>query len=241
MLCKTRGIILHAIPYKDTYSIISVYTETFGRVSYIVARNRGKRSAVSKALFMPLSVVEMEVEHFNKRDLHRIKEAKRCFQQTELFVHPIKNMLALFLAEVLYRTLKTTEPDERLFAYLCNSIRLLEVTEEGIGNFHLVFLLHLLHYQGIFPNTASFCPESYFDLQNGVFSDRIPMHRHYLNQEESRFFARLLKINFENMSLFAFSRRDRAIILDRIMEYYRLHIPDFPEIKSLAILQSLFE
>lgn len=34
MLCKTRGIVLHAIPYNDKYSIIYMYTEAFGRTSY---------------------------------------------------------------------------------------------------------------------------------------------------------------------------------------------------------------
>jgi DNA repair protein RecO (recombination protein O) len=46
MLCKTRGIVLHAIPYNDKYSIIYMYTEAFGRTSYLVARSRGKKSAV---------------------------------------------------------------------------------------------------------------------------------------------------------------------------------------------------
>ena len=59
MLCKTRGIVLHSIPYNDKYSIIYMYTEAFGRASYLVARSRGKKSSVSKALFMPLSVVEI--------------------------------------------------------------------------------------------------------------------------------------------------------------------------------------
>ena len=40
MLCKTRGIVLHSIPYNDKYSIIYMYTEAFGRASYLVARSR---------------------------------------------------------------------------------------------------------------------------------------------------------------------------------------------------------
>lgn len=241
MLCKTRGIVLHSIPYNDKYSIIYMYTEAFGRASYLVARSRGKKSPVSRALFMPLSVVEMEVEHLNKRDLHRIRETKICFPLTELFCNPVKNMLALFLAEVLFRTVKETEPDTRLFEYLCEAIRLLEFAEEGLANFHLVFLLRLLHYMGIYPNADSYTAGAYFDMLNGVFADRIPMHRHYLNREESTIFARLLKISFENMSLYTFSRRDRVNIINRILEYYRLHLPEFPEIKSLSVMQSLFD
>jgi DNA repair protein RecO (recombination protein O) len=218
-----------------------MYTEVFGRVSYLVARNRGKKTTVSKALFMPLSVVEMEVEHQNKRDLHRIREAKQCYPLNRLFTDPVKNALALFMAEVLFRVVKDTEPDARLFDYLYRSICLLELAEDGVANFHVVFLLHLLHYLGIFPNTDSYAEDYYFDMQNGVFADRSPLHRHYLNREESRIFARLFKISYENMSLYAFSRHDRVNILNRILTYYRIHLPEIPEIKSLAILQALFE
>ena len=48
MLYKTRGIVLHSIPYSDKYSIIYMYTEAFGRVSYLVTRTRGKKSNISR-------------------------------------------------------------------------------------------------------------------------------------------------------------------------------------------------
>lgn len=241
MLSKTRGIVLHSIPYNDKYAIIYMYTEAFGRASYLVARSRGKKSTVSKALFMPFSVLEMDVEHLNKRDLHRIKETKLCYPLTEVFCNPVKNILALFLAEVLFRVVKDTEPDAPLFDYLYKSIHLLEYADRGIANFHLVFLLHLLHYLGIFPNAESSKDDCYFDMLNGVFTDRIPMHRHYLNKAESLVFSRLLRISFENMSLYTFSRQERVGIIHRILEYYRLHLPDFPEIKSVSVMQSLFD
>ena len=231
MLCKTRGIVLHSIPYNDKYSIIYMYTEAFGRASYLVARSRGKKSSVSKALFMPLSVVEMEVEHLNKRDLHRIRETKLCYPLTEVFCNPVKNILALFLSEILFRVVKETEPDPRLFEYLFESIQLLELSDKGVANYHL----------GIYPNVESYVAGSCFDMLNGVFVDRIPMHRHYLNRQESVVFVRLLKISFENMSLYSFSRQDRVSVINRILEYYRLHLPDFPEIKSLSVMQSLFD
>ncbi len=241
MLTKTRGIVLHAIPYNDTYSIIHIYTEAFGRASYLVARQRGKKSKITKALFMPLSVVEMEVEHQNKRDLHRIRETKICFPLLQLSCDPVKNVLALFLAEVLYRVVKETESDPRMFDYLYRSVYMLEVSEKGIANFHLVFLLHLLNYLGIFPNLESYAEGCYFDMQNGTFVARPPLHRHYLDRSESKVFSRLFKISYENMSLYAFSRRERVNILERILTYYRLHLPEIPEIKSVAVLQTLFE
>ncbi len=241
MLIKTRGIVLHTIAYNDTYSIAHIYTEAFGRASYLVPRRKGKKTNLSKALFIPLSVIEMEVEHLNKRDLHRIKETRMCFPQTEIYSNPVKNIMALFLSEVLFRVVKNTEPDPHLFNYLFSSIQLLEIAEEGVANFHIVFLLRLLIHLGIYPNTEGNKTNSYFDMLNGTFVNSIPPHRHFLNREESNAFGILFRIRFENMSLYAFSRQERVAIINRILEYYRLHMPDFPEIKSISVMQSLFD
>ena len=241
MLSTTRGIILHVTPYNDTSSIVHIYTESFGRTSYLVARQRKRKTFVSYALFMPLSVIEMEVEHVRTRDIQRLKEAKICFPLSSIPSHPVKNAIALFLAEALYRLIRTKEADPKLFDYLSNSIRYLEILEQGIANFHLVFLIHLSRYMGIFPNAASYVSGVYFDLLNGVFTPQIPGHPHYLNKEESAIFARLLRLNYENIALHSFSRKERTTIIHHILTYYRLHVTDFPEIKSLAVMQSLFD
>ena len=217
MLYKTRGIVLHSIPYNDKYSIIYMYTESFGRVAYLVARTRGKKSNLSRALFMPLSVLEMEVDHKHNRDLHRVRETKSCFPINELSSHPVKNVLALFLSEVLFRVVKETEPDARLFEFLYQSVLLLELSDKGLANFHLVFLLRLLHYLGIFPNSESIAQNSYFDMLNGVFIPEIPMHKHYLDKPESEVFATLLRMSYENMAYYHFSRHDRTQIIQRIL------------------------
>ncbi|MDR2809478.1 MAG: DNA repair protein RecO [Tannerellaceae bacterium] len=241
MLSKTRGVVLHSIPYNDAGFIVHIYTELFGRTSCLVTRNKGKKNPLPSALFMPFSVIDMEMVHRPGRDIHRLREAKLCFPLNRLFFDPVKSSLALFLAEVLYRVLKETEPDSRLFDFLYHSIHLLEDTREGIANFHLVFLLHLLGYLGFFPNFGSYQDGAWFDMQNGVFSPCPPLHTHYLDKDESRIFASLFRISYKNMSLYAFSRQDRVNILNKMITYYRLHLPEISEIKSLSILQSIFD
>lgn len=241
MLSKTRGIVLHLIPYNDRYSIIYMYTEAFGRVSYLVPRSKGKRSAIPKGLFMPLSVLDMEVDHQPKRDLQRLKEVKLFSPFSAVSTHPVKNVIALFMAEVLYRVVREQEPDARLFHFLCQTVSLLEDLEEGIANFHLVFLLNLLHYLGVFPHIDTYRDGCWFDMLSGEFVDSPPLHSHRLTPDESVVFVRLLRISYENMAVYSFSRQGRVEVIRRILEYYRLHLPEFPEIKSLAVLQSLFD
>jgi DNA repair protein RecO (recombination protein O) len=241
MQSKTRGVVLHAIPYSDAFSIVHIYTETFGRLSCLAARSKSKNKRLPGALFMPLSVIEAEMERRHGQDLYRLQEARLCFPHAQLSSDPVKSALALFLAEVLYRTLRETEPDPRLFDFLYHSVHLLEHTAEGIANFHLVFLLRLLACLGVSPNIDTYREGSCFDMQNGVFTPSVPLHKHYLDSAESLIFARLFRIRYENMSLYTFSRRDRVEILRKIITYYRLHLPEFSEIKSLAVLQTLFD
>lgn len=241
MLYTTRGIILHVMPYNDRYSIIHTYTEVFGRVSYLVTRSRSRKSNVSHALFTPLSVLEMEVDHQATRDLQRIRETRICCPLHTIASHPVKNVIALFTAEVMYRSVRTKETDPKLFGFLYDSIRWLDVSEQGVANFHIVFLIHLVRYLGVFPNADDYRAGCFFDLLNGVFVSLPPEHAYYLNETESVVFSRLLRMNYGNMALYSFSGRERSNIIRRILDYYRLHLSDFPEIKSLSVMQHLFD
>jgi DNA repair protein RecO (recombination protein O) len=42
------------------------------------------------------------------------------------------------------------------------------------------------------------------------------------------------------MHLYRLSRHDRNRIVCVLLTYYRLHIPQFPELKSLQVLQELW-
>ena len=50
----------------------------------------------------------------------------------------------------------------------------------------------------------------------------------------------MLRMNYPTMHLFPMSREQRNRLLDVIVSYYRLHIPSFPEMKSLEVLRNLY-
>ena len=52
--------------------------------------------------------------------------------------------------------------------------------------------------------------------------------------------GQLMRMNYENMRIFHLSRDDRNRISDIILHYYRIHVPDMPELKSLQVLRELF-
>ncbi|MBQ7142065.1 MAG: DNA repair protein RecO [Bacteroidaceae bacterium] len=97
------------------------------------------------------------------------------------------------------------------------------------------FPLSTFHFQ-----LSTLNSQLYFDLLAGTYCDRQPSHAHFLRNEEARVLPVLFRMNYPTMHLFRLSRRERQRILHVLNEYYRLHVPGFPELKSLEILQELF-
>ncbi|MDD5184920.1 MAG: DNA repair protein RecO [Paludibacter sp.] len=240
MQVKTTGIVLHSIKYSDSANIVTVYTRHFGRVSYMVHGVNKKKSICRPAYLQALSILDLDVYHVPGKSIQRIKDIRTMYQFTGIPVDPVKNAVALFIAEILFRTLWQTEPDENVFLFLENSVQQLDCCETGISNFHLVFLLKLTRYLGFEPNhdEESFM---YFDLMNGVFLKEKPLHSHFLMPEDAIDFEASLHSDYSNMSQLNLSRVKRQKLLESMVEYYRLHIPDFHGLNSLAVLQSLFD
>jgi DNA repair protein RecO (recombination protein O) len=241
MLTKTRGIVLYNSAYSDTYSITLIYTEEFGRVSYLTARAKSRKTKVSKSLFHPLAILDLEVEHQNLREIQRIKEAKAHIPLISILNDPVKSMIGIFLAELTGKLIKEIHPNKLLFEYLTQSIQILELSPTGYANFHLVFMIGLSRFLGFYPNASGYRKGLFFDMQNGIFVVNKPLHPHSLNPDESFIFSNLLRMTYENMGAFRFSRNERKSIIYRILEYYRLHLTHFPELKSIEVLHEIFE
>lgn len=199
-----------------------------------------KKSAIRSSFFQPLSLVEMEVHHAPGKDLHRIREIKMDCVFESIPYNPIKNALALFLSEILFRTLKQDDVDDALYLFLDNSIQQLDQCQEGLANFHLVFMAKLTRYLGFEPNDDG-GEFRYFDLLNGVFLYERPIHNHYALPELTSSLYKILRVDYSTMGSAGMSREARLGVLEMLIEYYRLHLPDFHGVQSIDVLHSLFD
>lgn len=240
MLYKTRGLVLSTINYNDKYLLAQIFTESYGRVTYMVSKAKGRSSKVPKSLFSPLAILDMEVEHQASRDIQRIREARPDMYLYDMAGNLGKTSMAFFLSEFLTRVLRDADDSKLLFEFLYQSVQILEMTDNSISNYHLVFMLKLSHFMGFYPNLEEYREGNLFDMINGEFVTYQPLHNHYLNRYDSKALSMLARISYENMHHFVFTRQGRINIINRILEYYRLHLHDFPALKSLDVLHELF-
>lgn len=240
MFHKTQGIVLSVTKYNDRFSIAQVFTSDFGRTAYMLPISKSKKPKINPALFFPLSVIDMEVEHFPLRQIHRLKDVQRQFPLYSINVNVIKLSIAFFLSEFLTKVLQETNENKVVFCFIKDSIITLEEKDRGLANYHLAFMFNLAQFLGIAPNLDDYNKDSLFDLMNGEYTFEKRTHNHYLNLQQSNFLNVFKKINFNNMHLYKLSQGDRNVLINFMLDYYRMHVYDFTEIKSLEVLRELY-
>ena len=236
----TPALVLHRTRYSDRYSIVHLYSREIGYVGTLVPETSSRKNAVREHL-RPLAEVEITLSLSPQRDLARIQEVHSLHPRHAVHTDPAKGAQAIFLSEFLYRILSTTQtPDEELYDYISSSLVLWEGLSRGVANFHLCFLLTLLPYFGIAPDLpddeargCGYC----FSLQEQCY---LPHREAYcLSPEETQHLPLFLRMSYYTMHGFAYSRQQRGVILDYLLDYYRLHLHSFPQLKCLPVLRQL--
>ncbi|MDR0988579.1 MAG: DNA repair protein RecO [Prevotellaceae bacterium] len=242
MLQTLNGVVLHTLKYNDLWLLAEVYTEQTGRATFRLPLSRSRKRAARSMLFQPLSLVEMVVEIRPRSSIHTLKEVRAVHPFASIPYNSSKSAIALFLAEFLYRAVREEGENRPLFAYLYHSIVWLDASQANYANFHLVFLMRLSRFLGFYPNLENYVEGACFDLLNGTFSTAVEQqHAHFLMPEEASRMRTLMRMNYETMHLFTLSRAQRMRCLVVLNDYYRLHLPDFPVLRSMEVLKVLFD
>ena len=240
MLTKTRAIVLNSLKFGEQQLIVDMLTEQQGRVSFICHIPKTQRGKTKKQFFQPLSILDVEYDFRPRVRLQHIKDIRLAMPFCSIPFDAGKLSITLFLAEFLTHATRDEQQNIPLFSYIESSISWLDGQEQSFANFHLVFMMRLSRFIGFFPNLDDYREGSVFDLRNGEFSDTPPLHPDFISVEESARIGLLMRMNYETMHLFRMSRTERNRCVELILAYYRLHVPNFPKLKSLEILQELF-
>ncbi|MGJ1206286.1 DNA repair protein RecO [Sphingobacterium lactis] len=237
MLQRTKGITLKLTNYSESSVVAQIYTEALGLQSYLINGARKPKAKISTNMLQPFHLLELVVYNKENNNLQRIKEAQQTPVLKSIPLDIVKSSIAIFLNEVLYKVLRHQHPEPQLFHFLESAISWLDETDEGLANYHLVFLAKLSHYLGFRPIVTE---QAYFDLVEGQFSSLLPAHTYTLQEPFSGYLRQILRASFSNSKDIRLSREDRSYLLQKLVDYYRLHTENFGEINSLFILEEIF-
>lgn len=242
MTHKTKGIVLRSIKYGETSLVVTVFTDLFGVQSYMVNGVRTSKKTGNKAShFQPAAVLELVVYHNQQKNIQRIKEFKFAFLYQQLFSDVIKNNVALYIVELLYKCLKQPEQHSDLFNF-CEDclLKLDECNSTAAANFPLFFALHLPHFLGFKMNDDYSAKNAFFDLKEGYFVQEPPQHPYFIEGDGAKTIAGFLKVRQpDELKEFKLNKEMRRKLLLHCSDYYGLHIADFGQMKTLAVLKEV--
>jgi DNA repair protein RecO (recombination protein O) len=219
VLYKTKGIVFRFTKYGETSIIVNIFTELFGLQSYIVngVRSNSKKSKI--ALYQPLTLLDLVVYHKESASILRIKEVK-CYHPFQTLSKEVKKTaIAMFINEVLNKTVKEQSHPAELHEYIAQSLILLD-HHPSPENFHLIFLIGLSKQLGFGPNQSSeILTGQWLDAADVAMLDKI--------------------IKAESDTSLSISYRQRQTLLTTLLRFYTSHIDNFGEVRSLPVLREI--
>lgn len=240
MIEKIKGVVIKTIRHNDKSNIVTLFTQSRGRVAFISAAGSSKTGRLRNAALSPLAIVESDVNFHAGRELQTLGRISSPHPWRNIYFDPIRSAMVMFLSEFLNSYLKTAEPEPALWGFIVYAIDKLDTLQGGLANYHLTFLIRLLPFAGIEPDMSSYSPGRLFNMRDGSFSDFLPLHRDIITPQIAKVIPTLARMNFRNMHLYKLNVESRREILRGLMHYYSLHLPIKEHLESIEILKELF-
>lgn len=240
MIKSTNAIVLHQLKYSESSVIVTLYTEEFGRQSYMINGIRSPKSRAKMGVLQPLFLLEIQAYHKGGRDVQRMKEFKATSIYNDIPFNIVKSTMAMFLAEMLNKVLRSEEADASVFEFMQNAFVYFDSMESGSANFHLWFLTKMLGYLGFQLENNHSNLNVFFDMKAGAFVPQRPSFPNTPNTEESKFLAQLIDLEIQRIDDLAIDGITRSRLLTVILEYYAIHFDGLGSINSLKVLQEIF-
>jgi len=214
---KLQIVVLHTIKYRDSALIVQGYSNLCGRQSYIIrtGKSRSKQAVLSQ--LHPLNIIDAELVPGGKGEMGNIKEFCPAYRLPEIRCNMNKCAIAMFISELIYRTIKEVEPNKELYNFIRSSVLTLESLVSGYANFHPWFVVEMCKKTGYDPR-----------LSETAFSER-----------SSEIMATILNVDPAKLSSFRISGNERYIFIKDMLAYLSHHIGYPVEVNSLEVLHQV--
>ncbi len=136
---KSSAIVLHITRQGDSGAVLHVI-DSFGGRKGIYVRGLGKGRGTSVSAFHNLAVLDIVTYATPKSSLLYLREYTPVFSLNNIRSDIRKSTIALFISEVLYRSIKSDDGDTDLWKWLAEMIVALDSLQGSAANFHLWWL-----------------------------------------------------------------------------------------------------
>ncbi len=240
MLFKSKAVAINHFRYNDNSFIAHVLTDSHGKIPLLIRSGKSKHTQGKHVYFQPLYLLEIDIDFKENRELQYIKSLKPIEVLHHISTDIRKQSIALFLAEVLQKSIKNQEIDKSLFQFVFHSVKMFEQMKANSSIFHHYFLSQLMKYLGFEPGNSYSDNNEFLDTEAGLFVNYHQTSSVCLSKEESKLIDFFINISAEELSEIHLNRTQKTQLLEGLILYYGKHIPGFEKLNSYQILKEVF-
>lgn len=215
MNSSVRLIILNSTKLGENSLVLHCLCREMGRRSFIVTVRKGG----SRAMFLPLNILDAEVIENRKSDLWRLKNISPVHPLNGIRSHFDKNAISLFMSEVLWRAVQDGAAEDGLYDWCEKSVLTLDALEGDFANYHLRFLMELAGALGFSPSFEGLAPFAEDNLKE---------------------IADLLSASMPEFMVYPLNGTRRGAIAKSLLKYLSAHLEIPLNIRSLPVLEELY-
>ena len=225
------GILLNRISYSENSLITTFFTEKSGIQKFIFLGGKKKVGNL-----FPLGIYELTFYKRPDSELGKLNQAVLVNSMNDIFLNPIKSVIAFFVAEILYQGIKSEEKDTELFSFINQEINNLENQKE-VKIYPSLFLLNFISHLGIKPHVED-AHSRYFNLEQGVFTSNPSNLEKTVNSKASEAIRGFL-IETENYG--ELLQENAKEVVSILIAYLTIHLPNFKGQKSLEFAREILD
>jgi DNA repair protein RecO (recombination protein O) len=209
--------------------------------SYIAKGVRKKGARIKRNLFAPLSLIQLVANHKEGDGLRVIRDASCEYQLNGIATDMAKTAVSIYISELLTRAVTAQMADHNLYGFIEDAILNLDRATGSIAGFPLAFTIGLTQFLGFDPHNNFNSNNTYFDMVGGNFCPHPPEHPYYLFSPLSDSLSEVLTALNAGVLSVRTDHATRTELLAKMIEYFRIHIPTFGEIKSTRVLSDVLK
>ena len=216
---KSRIVVLHLTKFSDSGIVLHAVDSESGRRSFLV---RGIKRGYAMAAFHPLNLLNVVSGENPKSSLAFLREWYSDTSLRGIREDRVKGSIAMFISEVLYRSLTNELNDDRLFGWLCDMVETLDSAQGSVANFPLWFLVSYATRLGFMPSDPL--------EPSGLFSP-----------DEATLLYKVLDSSYLEAMAIPLSATRRQAFARKMLRYLSWHLGTTVDAKSLDVLHAVLQ
>ena len=226
---KSQAIVLHLTRVGDSAIVVHTVDSVAGRRSLMlrgVGRSRGRGAKNGTALLHSLSVLDVVVTTPPFGTMPYLSEYEPLFNLNSLRTDIYKSTMAMFIAEILYRSVREGDGGGEYFSSLVENIVRLDAVQGSAANFHLWWMADYCRLMGF-----AITEDGLSEMGGAVMS----------GTADGEAMLQFARATLEEALAIPLSASRRSAISSGMISYLSHHLGVALDIRALSVLHEVFK